>query len=111
MAFRLLDREEIRKHEVYQGKKVKRGLFRSSGGMLINADLNGAYNIMRKAIPNVFTEGIQGVVPLRGINSSPNKVKLMKQVVIKYHAACNYYDTFLPVQPKIEYNRYYQIWL
>ena len=34
---------------VYSGKRVKRGLFVSGGGLEVNADLNGAYNIMVKA--------------------------------------------------------------
>ena len=40
--------EKIEKHEVYMGKRVKRGLFQSSVGKLINADVNGALNIARK---------------------------------------------------------------
>jgi transposase len=32
------------------GKRVKRGLFRSSVGKLINADVNGAVNILRKVV-------------------------------------------------------------
>ena len=28
----------------------------------INADLNGALNIIRKAVPNAFAEGIEAVV-------------------------------------------------
>lgn len=32
------------------GKRVKRGLFRASNGSEINADINGAYNILVKAI-------------------------------------------------------------
>ena len=40
--------EEIKFHETYLGKRTKRGLFSSSAGKLINADLNGAINIMRK---------------------------------------------------------------
>lgn len=51
-----LDNEEIRKCETYKGKRIKRGLFRSYDGRLINADLNGALNILRKEIPNVFNE-------------------------------------------------------
>lgn len=51
-----LDNEEICKHEIYKGKRIKRGLFRSYDGRLINADLNGALNILRKEIPNVFNE-------------------------------------------------------
>lgn len=42
--------ECIEKHEEYMGKRVKRGLFKSSTGRLINADVNGAVNIMRKVV-------------------------------------------------------------
>lgn len=40
--------EKIEKHETYIGKRVKRGLFQSSVGKLINADVNGALNIAIK---------------------------------------------------------------
>ena len=52
-----LDNESICKHETYQGNRIKRGLFRTSTGRLINADLNGALNILKKEIPNAFNEG------------------------------------------------------
>lgn len=42
--------EPICKHEKYQGRRVKRGLFKSSTGKIINADVNGALNIMRKVV-------------------------------------------------------------
>lgn len=42
--------EEVCKHENYLGKRVKRGLFRSSVGKIINADQNGALNILRKVV-------------------------------------------------------------
>ena len=45
-----LAREEIKKHETYLGKRVKRGLFQSSIGKLINADVNGSLNILRKVV-------------------------------------------------------------
>ena len=32
----------------FSGKRVKRGLYRSEAGYLINADLNGAGSILRK---------------------------------------------------------------
>ena len=57
-----LDGEEICKHETYMGRRVKRGLFKSANGKYINADVNGSYNIMRKAIPNAFANGIEGLV-------------------------------------------------
>ncbi len=49
-----LDNEPIKKHETYLGKRIKRGLFKDSKGKLINADLNGALNILRKAVPNAL---------------------------------------------------------
>lgn len=57
-----LDHEEIKKHESYKGKRISRGLFRSENGNLINADVNGSGNIIRKAVPNAFADGIEGVV-------------------------------------------------
>lgn len=55
------DNEEIKKHDNYLGKRIKRGLFKTFNSLLINADVNGAYNILKKAIPNAFTNGIEGV--------------------------------------------------
>lgn len=42
--------EPLCNHEVYQGRRIHRGLFKSSTGRVINADVNGAINIMRKVI-------------------------------------------------------------
>lgn len=57
-----LDMEEICKHETYCGKRIKRGLYISKNAVKINADVNGSYNILRKAIPSVFNHGIEGFV-------------------------------------------------
>jgi putative transposase len=57
-----LDAEPIGHQETYAGKRVARGLFRASTGRRINADVNGSYNILRKAIPDSFRQGIEGVV-------------------------------------------------
>lgn len=56
-----LDLETICKHDNYMGRRIKRGLFVSSTGREINADVNGSYNIMLKAVPNAFANGIEGV--------------------------------------------------
>lgn len=56
-----LDNEEVKKHDLYLGKRIKRGLFKSNNGILINADVNGSYNILKKAVPNAFSNGIEGV--------------------------------------------------
>lgn len=67
-----LDMESVEKHEEYKGRRVKRGLFRASDGRTINADVNGAYNIMRKAVPSVTTKGIEGFVVNPRIVTIPN---------------------------------------
>jgi IS605 OrfB family transposase len=45
---------------VFSGKRVKRGLYRTDVGRIINADTNGSLNIARKVIPN-FMDGIEGL--------------------------------------------------
>lgn len=50
-----MDNEKICKHEKYKGNRIKRGLYKTQTGRLINADLNGALNILRKEIPNAFS--------------------------------------------------------
>lgn len=38
----------------FSGIRLKRGLYRSNTGIYLNADLNGAANILRKAVPSAF---------------------------------------------------------
>ena len=45
-----LDKEELCRHEKYLGERIKRGLFKSKEGKLINADLNGSLNILKKVV-------------------------------------------------------------
>ena len=62
------DNEPIKKHETYQGKRVKRSWFKTSKGGLVHADWQAALNIGKKQLPKSFkTEVIEGVVvhPLR----------------------------------------------
>jgi len=54
-----LDRDELPDYDparskppVFSGRRVKRGLYRSANGQTVNADLNGAANILRKAFPD-----------------------------------------------------------
>ena len=48
-------------------RRVKRGLFKSNKGILINADVNGALQILRKVVLNAFADGIDGIglVPVK----------------------------------------------
>jgi transposase, IS605 orfB family len=48
-----LDNEEIKKQSNYQGRRLRRGLFETSSGTLINADVNGSLNIGRKYLTKV----------------------------------------------------------
>jgi IS605 OrfB family transposase len=40
--------EPVRHHDEYLGRRKKRGMFKSSTGMALNADINGCLNILRK---------------------------------------------------------------
>jgi IS605 OrfB family transposase len=57
-----LDLEPICKHAEYCGQRVRRAEFVSARRLPIHADVNGSYNILRKALPTAFAHGIQGVV-------------------------------------------------
>lgn len=70
-----LDLEPIRNKASYLGCRIKRGLFRAGAGRLINADVNGSYNIIRKAYPDAFKDGLAGLVlhPVRLILEHSHK--------------------------------------
>jgi len=56
-----LDKEPIEHRDEHAGRRI-RGLFKTERGTIINADVNAAYNIIRKAIPKAFeADGIEGV--------------------------------------------------
>lgn len=49
---------KLREHDVYLGKRKKRGLSQSSIGKLLNADINGAIGIGRKVFDDSYVSGI-----------------------------------------------------
>lgn len=55
-----LDGEEPVKENYDKSRRVYRGLFVSNNGTKINADVNGSYQIMKKAFPNAYSNGIVG---------------------------------------------------
>jgi putative transposase len=63
-------REEL---PAFSGKRIARGLYRASTGRRIHADVNGSYNIGRKAFPNSFGQGIEAALAVRpvGLPISP----------------------------------------
>ena len=61
----------------FSGHRIKRGLYRSGSGRLINADVNGSYNVLRKGLANnqlSFNVDNPIIHPLvvEGIGKEPN---------------------------------------
>ncbi len=58
---------KVKDERIFLGKRVKRGLYQSRHGIRFNADVNGSYNILRKASPNAIVQGSRGcaVHPVR----------------------------------------------
>lgn len=56
-----LDNEDPIKANYNKARRIHRGMFVSNKGMKINADVNGAYQIMKKVFPNAYANGIKGV--------------------------------------------------
>ena len=73
-----LDMEKIGKSENYVGKRTKRGLFRTSNNIYINADCNGGGNILRKVIGDfeINDSIVRAVV-------APSRICVFKQNTLK----------------------------
>jgi transposase len=59
------DLEPVKKHKSYVGRRVKRGLFKTATGVLLNADVNGALNCCLKVFSNDVMSELIGAQPLR----------------------------------------------
>ena len=66
-----LDQEYPDKSNYDRTRRIVRGLFKSNSGLLINSDVNGSLQIMKKAFPNAFEGryGIEGVLTPMVINA------------------------------------------
>lgn len=73
-----LDLESIQKHSEYSGKRIKRGLFKYSKG-LINSDINGSLNILRKVIGDDFIKDLSNI----GFVHNPAKVNPLRNNQLK----------------------------
>jgi putative transposase len=56
-----LDGEMPIKSNYDKSRRIHRGLFKSNNDILINSDVNGALQIVKKVIPNAFEDGIEGI--------------------------------------------------
>jgi len=65
--------KEIKKYDTYMGKRVNRGLFSSSKHVYLNADINGAINIMRKLIDIKDIENNKKIF-------NPQKINIFREV-------------------------------
>lgn len=65
--------ESAKKHDSYKGKRIKRGLFRSSTNKVLNADVNGSLNILRKVVGD-SDEVIQRIID-RGLLFNPVRIR------------------------------------
>ena len=71
-----VDLESIKKQDNYLGKRIKRGLFKTSEGKLINADLNGSLNIGRKVVGNDFLISSHSGSVVQPLRIRPYKQKI-----------------------------------
>ncbi len=81
-----LDNEPIEHREKYMGKRIKRGIFRSAKGILINADVNGSLNIIRKAFSNAFPQG--NADGIEGVGLHPRRINVLEQKTISFKGVC-----------------------
>lgn len=65
--------ETLEKHDIYLGKRKKRGLFQSSVNQLINADINGSIGIVRKVFGDSAVQQIIG----SGLAFNPIRVNVL----------------------------------
>ena len=54
-----IDKEEINREYYNKSRRIKRGLFKTNSGKIINADVNGSINILRKYIKEVFSPNLE----------------------------------------------------
>ena len=54
-----IDKEKIKKENYDKSRRIKRGLFKTEEGKIINADVNGSINILRKYVKNLFSPNLE----------------------------------------------------
>lgn len=57
-----LDNELPVKESYNKNRRIHRGLFKSNNGTLINADVNGSFQILKKVFLNAYANGIEDLV-------------------------------------------------
>ncbi|WP_439710299.1 hypothetical protein, partial [Dubosiella newyorkensis] len=64
-------------------RRIRRGLYRSDMGKLINEDVNAVLQILKKVVPNTYANGIEGIgfSPVK-LNLSLNAKAVKKTLTI-----------------------------
>jgi len=68
----IYDKENSQKY-IFSGKRMKRGLYQTSTGKLINTDCNGALNILRKSKVVDLS-----ILYNRGELDTPKRIRILK---------------------------------
>ena len=66
-------------NKVFSGSRIKRGLYRTSSGKLINADINGSLNILKKALSTSKADDYKAILSslcIAGHVDVPKRIRL-----------------------------------
>lgn len=71
-----LDIEPINKSHYKKNRRIKRGLFKSNKGLLINADINGSLNILRLYVKDKSIPELIKLAEAKGFVNNPIKLRV-----------------------------------
>ena len=71
-----LDIEPIDKAHYNKSRRIKRGLFKSNKGLLINADINGSLNILRLYVKDTSIPELIKIAEVNGFVNNPIKLRV-----------------------------------
>ncbi len=82
---------QITEKPVFSGNRISRGLYRTDKGILVQSDVMGSYNILRKAFPNAFNRyGIERCVSLevkvKGISEMEFSLSIFDYTFTNYNS-------------------------
>lgn len=64
---------------VFSGKRIKRGLYKTQNGQLVNADANGALNILRKHLGLSKAKDLDTIRRISGCLTQPKRIRSFKE--------------------------------
>ncbi|MDJ0713695.1 MAG: transposase [Prochloraceae cyanobacterium] len=70
------------KKYVFSGKRIKRGLYKTKSGQLINADANGALNILRKHLGLSKAKDLKMIQRISGCLTQPKRIRSFESKTI-----------------------------